>query len=104
MSWISENIDGILEIIRPLWNDFLNNGGYDGVKYPEEVYKSLLSPDKIDDKWIRESLIWKYGKWKQYVNGKNAKEKKIKEFFENKLPQFRVIPPRVNGVNESNLY
>lgn len=71
MSWISGNINKILEIIRPLWSDFLNNGGYDGIKYPEEVYTNLLSPDKIDDKWIRESLIWKYGKWKQYVGGNN---------------------------------
>jgi hypothetical protein len=35
------------------------------------VYTNLRLPDKIDDKWIHESLIWKYGKWRQYVNCKN---------------------------------
>jgi len=71
MSWISEDIDRILEIIRLPWGNFLNNGGYDSVKYPEKVYRRCLSPVKIDGKWIHESLIWKYGKWRQYINGKN---------------------------------
>ncbi len=52
MSWTSVNIDKILEIIRPFWKKFTIVGGYNGAKYPEEVYGSLLSPDRIDDACI----------------------------------------------------
>jgi hypothetical protein len=86
MSWISENINRILQIIRPHWDDFQNNGGYNSVKYPEEVYRICLSPDKINDKWIRESLIWKYGKWRQYVSGNNIPS--TQEFAINKFIAF----------------
>lgn len=75
MSWISMNIDKILEIIRPRWDDFLSGGGYDGIKYPEEIYRNLLTANTIDDRWVSESLVWKYGKWKQYVNERNIPSK-----------------------------
>lgn len=83
MFWISQNIDRTLEIVVPHWDDFVNKGGYDNIKYPEKVYEDHLVPDEISNKWVKESLIWKYGKWNQYINGNSipsTQEKAIKKF------------------------
>jgi len=59
----------ILEIVCPLWKEYLVVPGYDSIKYPEEIYQAHLMASEIDNKWIRESLIWKFGKWNQYIEG-----------------------------------